>query len=212
MDFISFDIETIPSKKTLTELQEEELRKRLASSQDKSPEKIEDLKSLIMATSPFLGEIVCIGMVKHTDTGSQQNYIIGTEKEILADFWDYIKHFNGTFVSFNGVSFDAPFILKRSMFHKILPSNNNFMDLKKFQKYPHFDVKSVFNNFDSYTSGTLDMLCEFLGVTSSKTGSVKGSNVAQAFDNGKIIEIAEYCVRDTVATFECFNIIKNYTK
>lgn len=208
---ITFDIETIPQE-NLTALQEEELNKKFLNSN--SPQ-TEDYKVLLASTNPLLGQIVCIGVVTYDPNTLKKSsyYIAGPEREILQDFWKIIEHDKGnTYISFNGVNFDAPFIIKRSMHHKIPATSKNFMDLRRYQTWPHFDVKAVFNNYDSYVSGTLATICEFLGVDSPKNGEIKGNNVYEAYKKGRIQEIGEYCIKDVIATYECYDIIKNYTK
>lgn len=205
-DILVFDIETIPSKRKLNDIEIAELEKRISKRKEDAD------KNLIMATSPFFGDIVCIGLYKIVQDKGASKALIGTEQEILTEFWRIIRNFNGTFVSFNGLGFDAPYIIKKSMFHNILPTNNNFMDLKRFSRFPHFDVRLVMNDFDAYASGSLEFFCSFLNIPSSKEGKIKADKVAEAYDNGMIKDIADYCIRDVVATFDIYKILKNYTR
>ena len=147
-----------------------------------------------MGTNPFFGEIVCIGIRQVNDTGQfDERAIVGTEKEILCEFWRILSKFQrGIFISYNGIAFDVPFILKRSMFHGLTPTNKLFLDKRRFSKFPHFDVKLVFSDFDRYQGCTLRLACEHMGIESPKEGEIKAEDVAQAFEDGKINEIAEY--------------------
>lgn len=217
-DIISFDIETIPQRAPLTTSQQEEYDKRLKAylkrnfpNNDYTEENVNAARGLVMATTPYLGEIVCIGLYRNTGTAEEAIALVGDEKEMLERFWKNIANFKGVFISFNGLDFDVPFIVKRSMFHKIKITNNNFVDLKRFSRWPHFDVKYIIGDFDKYASGSLKLICDFLGVPSPKEGEIKADKVEEAFFAGKVNEIGEYCLRDVQATYLCYNVIKDYT-
>ncbi len=219
VETLTFDIETIPIQKKLTPIQQEESEKRIEAvlkrkfpNQEKyTDEEYEDAKGLALSTTPYLGEIVCIGVHRTHADGSEQTYsFTGSESNILLDFWGLLSNFKGLFVSFNGLDFDTPFIIKRSMYHSIRPTNNSFLDLKRFSRWPHFDVKAVIGDYDKYASGTLALICDFLGVPSPKEGDIKANGVAKAYLDGQINLIAEYCVRDVIATYKCYQIISKY--
>lgn len=218
-DVISFDIETVPQRRSMSKKQKE-LYKKLMQSQMKKAfpdgykpmiSEIKKVRGLVMATTPYLGEIVVIGMHRVRGNESASIALIGTEKEILERFWDNLRGFTGLFVSFNGLDFDVPFIVKRSMYHGIKPTNNNFIDLKRFSKWPHFDVKQVMGNWDKFATGNLDMICDFLNIPSPKEGEVKAADVEQACQDGRIDEVGKYCVRDTVATYLVYDVCKDYS-
>ena len=213
--YLTFDIETIPYRGKLSDAQEEEILKKSKTAlknQEPTAEELASVRGMVMATSPFLGEIICIGLHGVDMTNKEESIsLIGEEKEILEKFWNIISGFKGTFISFNGLEFDAPFIIKRSLFHKVLPTNNNFLDLTRFSGFPHFDVRAVINDFDKYATGNLDMLTQFCGVETPKGGDIKAENVAKAFNDGRIKEIAEYCLKDVIATYQLYLLIKDYT-
>ncbi len=215
MNTLTFDIETIPQLGPLSEVQKEELNKNLESKfkkLDRPPteEELKKFKGEVMATNPLLGQIVCIGVHEVRGTSVKNVGIIGDEEYILRSFWDLIKDFDGVFISFNGIGFDVPFIIKRSMHYGIKPTNNGFLDTRKYQTVPHFDVRLVFSNYDSYASGKLELICELLGVESSKQGDIKADGVEDAYLSGQINKIKEYCLRDVKATYEVYKILKNY--
>lgn len=214
MKEIGFDIETIPQQKTLSRAQEEWLDKKLEYALDKAPsyESKEETKRRVMATNPYLGEIVCISLGEVSSTQIRTESFTGDEKEILKNFWKTIgKVSNATYVSFNGLKFDVNFIVIRSMYHKILPTNKQFLNTSKYRKFPHFDVMAWMSDW-GYPAPTLDIACDVAGVKSSKEGEIKAKDVAQAFDDGKIDEIAEYCEEDVRATLEVYLKLKNYVR
>ena len=157
---------------------------------------------------PMINRVTCISFIK--DDNIVQTKTLEDEKQILSWFWENI--FEGQLlIGFNSNNFDVPFIIKRSMYHKIKPTNNSFMDLKRFSRFPHFDVRAVVNDFDRYGSGNLDLLTQFTGIASPKQGEIKAENVEEAFKNNKVMEILEYCVKDVEATYRLWDIVKDYT-
>ena len=214
MEKLTFDIETIPLRKSLTDIQREALNKKLDRYfWNKIPTEQEhaEAERMLMATNPFLGEIVCIGLMKTNDAGQYDHLsIYGTEEDILIRFWKTIRDFKGLFISFNGLNFDVPFILKRSMVIKIGPSNNNFLNTRRFLKYPHFDCMQILADYNPGNYSTLKLACESLGIESPKEGDIVAATVAQAFEDGRIEEIAAYCLKDVVATYHLYNIVRKY--
>ena len=215
MNTLTFDIETIPQK-NISDIHEEELQKKIKSYlkyNDTPPEGMDEVRRLLMGTNPFFGEIVCIGLKQINTTGQyDERALVGTEKDILCEFWRILSKFQrGLFISYNGISFDVPFILKRSMVHQLTPTNKLFLDTRRFSKFPHFDVKLVLSDFDRYQGCTLRLACEHLGVPSPKEGDIAAKDVAQAYEDGRIKEIAEYCLRDVTATYEAYKITKKFT-
>ena len=218
-DVIVVDIETIPQQTTMTKKQKD-LYKRLMANQIKrgsdgvnklTISELKKIRGLVMSTNPYLGEVIVIGLYRNKDGNEGSIALTGTEKEILERFWATMATFKGTIVSFNGLEFDFPFIIKRSMKHLIKPTNNDVLDMKRFSRYPHFDAKMVLGNWDKYATGNLDLICEFLNISSPKEGGVRASEVEQAYHDGRIVEIAEYCLRDVEATYKVYNIAKDYT-
>lgn len=210
MNTLTFDIETIPTPdEELSDIQKEEIERKVDKYLERSPQADPmEVKNLIMGTSPYFGKIVVIGIHKVTALAEKSYYIIGEEKDILLKFWKDIATFNGIFVSYNGLGFDVPFINKRSMKHGLFPSNRKFLKTYRFSQDNHFDVKDVISDYDRYAAPTLHLACDLLGIPSPKEGEVKASEVAKAYAEGKIIPIAEYCVRDTVATYKAFKKLK----
>ena len=204
----TFDIETIPQRAPLGPVAQEALEKKLAYQKDKD-EDPEEARRRIMGTSPFFGEIVTIAY-QLGDTAPIA--LIGSEEKMLREFWKVLDGLGRViFVSYNGLGFDAPFIVRRSMFYGISPTNKDFMNLKRFSFYPHFDVYMALSDWkQSNMTISLEQACEFFGIRSSKLGGIKAAQVAQAFADGRIKEIAEYCKQDVRATAELFETIAKY--
>ena len=80
---------------------------------------------------------------------------------------------------------------------------------RRFSTERHFDVREVLTNFERYRKGTLEFFCEIFGVQSPKNG-VNGSKVGDYFKQGRLDEIAHYCLADCKATGELYQRLKNY--
>lgn len=216
MDVIIFDIETIPQQSPLSSQQKIFLNKRLSRMLGKDfldSDKYEESKRLIMGTSPYLGEIVCIGLKKVLSNGQHDSTTLtGKEKDILIKWWGIVGKHRGLFVHYNGLGFDVPFILKRSMKHDIKPTNKDFLDLRRYSKYPQFDVQMILADWDRYNTISLDQVCNFLNVPSPKEGDIKAEDVEQAYKDGRIKEISDYCLRDVESTYEVYKKLAMYIK
>lgn len=221
MKTLTFDIETVPLERNeLGPAQWDEYKKVMNNLTKKwypdnnySISQLKNLRNLGRAVSPFLGKIVVIGLHYKDDAGNTQtDALYGTdERKILVDFWGYLNTFGkGLFVSFNGLNFDLPFIIKRSLFHRITPTNNFFIDMRRFSTWPHFDVKMILGDWDKYATGTLDLLTNFLGIPSPKDGKVSAKDVYDSYKSGHLKDVADYCTKDVVSTYECYNVMKDY--
>ena len=122
-----------------------------------------------------------------------------------------LRGFKGVFVSYNGLDFDVPFILMRSIKYDIEPSNTDFTNTRRFSQYPHYDVMHWAASWDRFKIVSLRALADFMGLPSPKEGEIEACNVYQAFQDGRIDEIAEYCLKDTEVTLKTFVKLKKYT-
>jgi len=202
-----FDIETIPQQpgefpEELEDLVTRKLERTLKSNPNAD---VDSERRKIMATDPFLGRIICIGLyLPGSDT--KISLTNDNEKELLTRFWKGIADFNGLFVSFNGVRFDCPYIVRRSIVNRVAPTNSSFLQFNRYDPYPpHFDVMLQMSGRDGFLS--LKNACAILGVASPKDGEIKADGVEKAWKEGRIKEIAEYCLRDVIATHKVFEII-----
>jgi len=139
-----FDIETIGEDwedidKATQDSLTRWIKREAGEEEEKYNVMLKDLKEGL-GFSPLTGEIVAIGIYDdkkgkgavYFQAGKEkmEEYVKGdftfkpkTEKEMLALFWAGAKNY-GELVSFNGRSFDVPFLLVRSAVHKIKPTIN----------------------------------------------------------------------------------------
>ena len=55
---------------------------------------------------------------------------------------------------------------------------------------------------------TLDFYCQMFGIESPKAHGVTGKDVAQLMEEERYEEIAEYCIRDVLATMKLYDMWK----
>ena len=225
MDILVWDIETIPHITENSPVRDEKINAKLKKMLDKSnhvidDKELEESKNMIMSTNPFFGQIIVIGSYEVSSrypNGLTRTFSLDQrlekedgEKLLLKNWYEYINNFSGSFVGFNSISFDAYFTMIRSMYHNIESKNKNFFNLKKFGSWPHYDIMQHLGNWGFETRPSLGQASEFFGIPSPKIGEIAAKDVYSAYKSGRIKEIAEYCMRDVMATYDLFKITSNY--
>lgn len=221
MSRIVIDIETVGVDFDSLEVAQQEYWLRFADSEDDAAAVRERL-----ALYPLTGEIVALGILNpesrkgavyyQAPDGEQEPTVVddiryepGTEKELLQQFWDLVHRYE-TFVTFNGRTFDCPFIIIRSAIHRIKPTREL---LPHRFKGDHIDLMDCLTFFGaSRRRYSLDMWCRAFGILSPKDQGISGTDVAQLFSSGRYLEIARYCCRDLQATSDLLDYYEQYVK
>lgn len=221
MSSIIFDIETVGRDFESLDAPTQEYLLRYAETENEK----EELKERL-SFYPVTAEIVTIGML---EPDSQKGFVFfqttgnpllpfeednilyetGSEKDIIQKFWNTIKRYKH-FITFNGRSFDCPFIMIRSAVNKIKPTRdlmpNRYSDT-------HVDLLDQLSFFGaSRRRFSLDMWCRAFGITSPKADGITGYEVKDLYKAGKCLEIARYCVGDLRATRELLQVWENYIR
>ncbi len=238
--YIVFDIETAPlAWGEFSESQQEYITRGAETEEEKEKKKFE------MGLSPMTAQVVCIGLmvvevngedaIIHSkgafivDNGMAEDekreefgegevkFVFSNEKKALEQFWAVLKKYSSaTLVSFNGRSFDAPFLMLRSALLRVRPSRN-LMQGTKYNYSMHCDLLDELTFFQAGFYGAtkrfnFDFYTRSFGLVSPKAEGVDGKMVGDLFGRGEFIVIAEYCLRDVVATWELFEIWKKYLR
>lgn len=160
----------------------------------------------LYAKSAFDGtfsRIVCIGLLEFSDQMEPRSAIAwygADERELLRQFWTRLAQDRPTlFITHNGLGFDLPFIKKRSIIHQVKPSID--INLAKFRTEPVYDTMAIWSNWDTRGWIKLDVLARALQVE-TKSGS--GEQVAEMWEKGQGLELAQYCLQDTYVTYACY--------
>lgn len=150
---------------------------------------------------PTTGRVIVVGVV---DTEAEQEHAFAgdDEKETLERFWAWLaEHEPALYVSFNGKRFDVPYLNVRSAIHGLRP--RRVIPAEPGSLRPHFDVREVLEGNDRRRRGSLDYFCAAFGVASPKS-RMEGSDVPAAYAEGRLDEIARYCLDDCRATAELY--------
>jgi hypothetical protein len=174
------------------------------------------------ALSPFTGKIIVIGMLnpdsgrgivwfeqpdQRTSRASADGlfeYVGCGEAAMLADFWKNVGKFD-RFVSFNGRAFDGPFLSIRSAVYGIPPSKN--LVGRRFEFAAAVDLMEVLTFQGAVArdqTPNLHAACVAFGIPSPKSQEMHGYAVADAYREGRLAEILDYCRRDVEATAALF--------
>jgi DNA polymerase elongation subunit (family B) len=234
MPKLIFDIETVGEDfDSLDKTTQKVLTNWIDRSSD-SPEEYERELANIkngLGFSPYTGQIVAIGTLDadkgqggvYYDAPGQKNADAEEdgimlrqmgEKELLQKFWDVAKNYD-TFISFNGRSFDAPFIYVRSAIHRIKPTRNLMEGRYDYQQKSckHIDLMDKFI-FDGavYKRPSLHIICRAFGIKSPKADGITGDDVARLFKEKKFLDIARYNVGDLRATKALYDYWDKYIR
>lgn len=205
-----FDIETVgqPFQELGSDVQEFLLR--YADTEEKQ-QQIRDRTAL----SAITGEIVAIALLDpDTDKGGVYfqapdsqlkewledgiRYVPETEAGLLNRFWQTVANY-GQIVTFNGRSFDAPFIYLRSMVHEIKATTN--LTPYRYDPKQHLDLQDQLKFYGANRMRfDFHVLCRMLGIESPKDAGVAGGDVPELFRQAEYETIARYCLRDVQAT------------
>jgi DNA polymerase elongation subunit (family B) len=185
----------------------------------------------MMSLWPFTSRAVCIAML-NADTARGQVLFTADdydeegveaagpvefvaccdETEMLTAFWDVAKHYDNI-VTFNGRGFDVPFLYLRSAQLNVPISRKDWLGYR-YATDPHCDLAeqltfySVSGRDGAARKFNLDFYCKAFGIESPKSQGVTGMDVMRLMDEGRYREIAEYCLRDVVATVKLYQIWK----
>lgn len=132
-----------------------------------------------------------------------------SERTLLEHWWRLLETRNDrVLVSFNGRGFDAPFLMLRSAVLGLRPSKN-LMAGTRFNYAGHIDLIDELTYYSGAQNGAtrrfnFDFFAKSFGITSPKEAGIDGSKVGDFYRDGRMADIAEYCLRDVRATWELF--------
>ncbi len=185
-----FDIETVPAPADLRSVAIEAERKKV-----RNREIAGDDEALFRSStfSGDFGRIFCIGFAVNDEPAK---IISGSEPEILKAWWEAARDAN-VFIGHNIIEFDLPFIYKRSIIHKVKPTQ--LLPVKKFSTENIFDTTKEWSRWDNFSQTSLHNLAIALGLPSSKD-EMDGSMVYDYYLKKRYSDIYAYCLRDVELT------------
>jgi len=145
------------------------------------------------------GKVIVIGM-HNPDSEKSRVLASHDEASLLREFWGLVKAFDLT-ITFNGKQFDYPFLKIRSAIQGVVPSVA--LDCRRFTRHPHYDLR----DFGAWRHGSLDFYCSVFGIASPKE-ELSGEKVGEAYAQGRLQEIADYCQADVESTGALYTRVK----
>lgn len=129
--------------------------------------------------------------------------IVKDEKELIEKFWEISKEYTN-FVTYNGINFDFPYLINRSIINRIkVPLN--------YQKYSHNFI-DLMDKFKQNNRGfRLEILAKAMGIENPKEEGIHGGDVNILFKNKEYKQIADYVSRDAYSTYLLYQIYKDCT-
>lgn len=166
--------------------------------------------------SPYLHRVVVISCLFRDDEGLRIRSLASTtgaadaeEGRLLSAFFGIIDRHTPTLVSWNGSGFDLPVMHHRGLFHGLCASrywetgdeDRDFRYNNYLSRYHtrHTDLMAMLSSHQARAQAPLDevaRLCGFPG----KLG-MDGSQVWQAWSEGRAEEVRDYCETDVANTW-----------
>ncbi|MCG8437905.1 MAG: 3'-5' exonuclease, partial [Pseudomonadales bacterium] len=132
-----------------------------------------------------------------------------TEKELIERFYDGIERFTPNLVSWNGGGFDLPVLHYRALKHGVQArrywdtgnEDSSFKWNNYLSRYHqrHLDLMDVLAMYNGRANAPLDQIATLLGFP-GKMG-MSGAKVFDAFQDGDIKGIRDYCETDVLNTW-----------
>ena len=141
-----------------------------------------------LALTPLTGRIIAIAMLNpdsmsgkvyfqadtHEESSSADGkieYISGEEQDVLRGFWEMVQRYD-RFITFNGRTFDCPFILLRSAVLGVIPSRN--LMPYRYDTKEHCDLLDQLTFYGAARKFNLDFYCKAFGIKSPKSEGITG--------------------------------------
>lgn len=219
MNKVVFDIETLGFPLESFDEKQQEYLMKFAKTEE---EKVEAIQKLNL--TPLTAKIIAIGMLnpesnqgkvlyeapKEEPWSSEDGmiqFVACNEREMLEEFWKTIAHY-GQFITFNGRSFDCPFIMLRSALLGV-KATRNLMPYR-YAANEHCDLMEQFTFYGVFRKFNLDFYCKAFNIKSPKATGITGLDLAPLYNERRFREIAEYCIGDVKATSELYHRWQTY--
>ncbi|GIW78821.1 MAG: hypothetical protein KatS3mg105_0628 [Gemmatales bacterium] len=123
-------------------------------------------------------------------------------RQIVEDFWRGVALYQGArLVTFNGRCFDMPLLELAAFRYGV--SAADYFRTSRHRYAGHLDLMDWLTNYGAFRlSGGLNLLSKILGKPGKM--SIAGDQVYSLYQAGKLQEINDYCMADTLDTYFVF--------
>jgi predicted PolB exonuclease-like 3'-5' exonuclease len=196
VDFVIFDIETVPDPALATE-----------------DELVDAKTGKARFPAPPMHKVVAIAVTEFRRAADGSMAFLGaraggapgaSEQELIAGFWKAMGKTEPTLVGFNSRGFDLPVLLHRSLRHG-LEAPLYFQGDSKWECYRqryavdwHLDLCEALSEFGASRKISLDLAARLVGAPGKL--DVDGGDVEAMVEAGLIEDVRAYCVTDTLST------------
>lgn len=205
---IALDLETIPNPNMVSLLPEPTPDARLkdpakiaASFQKAKAEQVSK-----MALSPFYGTIWSAALVGDDGTILLKD-ATGGEAALISEVLSIIKGHN--ICTYNGISFDLPFLYKRAMQLGVTEVNTPLTAwTKRYQHEPHCDLMQILTDWGKEKYMSLNDAAKL--ILGKKKVDFDPTKITEAIEAGEQEKILEYNEQDALLTYEIYQKVKMY--
>lgn len=216
MELFHFDIETVGQYKDFNtfKISDEKGSALFEKKCLKSKWDIEHgtIEEAYLQTAPIVstfGKIVCISFgYKHNDEYKISSFYGDDEKEIVDKFNELLKKIETKAFNLSGYRiayFDIPWIMHKLHKYGIKPANILSIYGKKPWEMRIVDMADDWKQKFAWVS-SFDEVCYEIGVQSPKS-ELNGSEVHNAYWNGHLLKVKEYCENDVKASLNVADIL-----
>jgi hypothetical protein len=211
MNVLTFDIETIPDVEAaralyeLKDLSDADVARAMFAKRREQTGDSDFLKHHLHRVASIAVVLRRADAVQVWSLGEANS----SEKEIIQRFFDGIDKYTPTLVSWNGGGFDLPVLHYRALKHGVVAARywdtgDNDRDFKwnnYLSRYHarHTDLMDVLAAYNPRANAPLDEISQLLGLP-GKMG-MHGAHVWDAYLEGKIQDIRDYCETDALNTY-----------
>ena len=172
---------------------------------------VDDIKQRYKEKAPIYKEfskVVSVSYGRVSNGILKVKRVTGDEKYIIEQLFKDVETFVAGGVKFLGVfsgkQFDIPFISYRAIVNDIpMISSFDIGGIPPWNIKHLIDVQDILRGSSS-TTLSLEGVCASLNIPSPKEGNISGKNVNTMFWAGEIEKIADYNVKDVLATCNAF--------
>lgn len=211
---VAFDIETIPDIDgggllyDLEGLNQEHAAKAMMAARRT---RVPDAVMLPLHQQKVVAISVAVRWDRESFTVKSLGNLESSERDLVAEFFRALEK-KPTLVSWNGNGFDLPVLQYRALIHEIrsIPfwDTGDFDREFRFNNYQsryhkrHVDLMDILARYQGRGSAPLDEISKLIGLP-GKSG-IGGANVFDAYLDGQIQAIRDYCEIDALNTYLIF--------